>query len=132
MQNYPGTEVRKDSAITFIGAVLFDMYEGGSFNGIAIQDNKGTPLAAANIKVEKDAIAVDPIGSVNTQATTELINAIEARAKEEGKSVIKIRDIQTKEAEAAFRKRGFSIQDKKDKLSGMLTLSKNIGDAPSN
>ena len=125
-QNYIATEIRTDGALTYIGSVLFGIYEGKTFKGTVVQDNKGTPLAAADIRVEKDAIIVDPIGSLNTQATTELFNAIEARAKEEGKSVIKVRDIQTKKAEAAFRKRGFNTQDKEDKLDGMLTLSKSI------
>ena len=125
-QNYIATEIRTDGALTYIGSVLFGIYEGTTFKGTVVQDNKGTPLAAADIKVEKDAIIVDPIGSLNTQATTELFNAIEARAKEEGKSVIRVRDIQTKKAEAAFRKRGFNTQYKEDKLGGMLTLSKSI------
>ena len=133
--NYPSelTEKEVDSAedaLFYITSAVYDIYTTKDFtippNIIMAQDDKGMPLAAADItsypegkinfypkrkenkRVQTDpAIYIETLGSLNTDATSNIVDQIERLAEIQDIRYIVAEDLTSFGAAKALEKRGF-------------------------
>lgn len=116
-------------ALFYITQSVYDAYttKDGKVpaNVIMAQDEAGIPLAAANIEVfpkgkvafypkrkvkkvkTEPAIYIETIGSLNREATENVLNQIEKLADAQGIRYVVAEDLTSEAAEKAFEKRGF-------------------------
>lgn len=101
-------------AINFITSAAYDVISGPNKNTVFVVDNEGLPIAGAKIgrgdlfgNAAKEAIAIQEIGSINSNATNDLLKEVNARALANGKKYIVAEDITSQEAIDAFKAKGF-------------------------
>lgn len=101
-------------AISYITSAAYDTISGPNKNTVFIVDNEGLPVAGAKIgrgdllgNATKEAIAIKEIGSINSNATNDLLKEVNARALADGKKYIVAEDITSQEAIDAFKAKGF-------------------------
>jgi hypothetical protein len=101
-------------AISYITSAAYDAIPGPNKNTVFVVDNDGLPIAGAKIgkgdllgNAAKEAIAIKEVGSINSNATNDLLKEINARALVNGKKYIVAEDITSQEAIDAFKAKGF-------------------------
>ncbi|NND23390.1 MAG: hypothetical protein HKN86_01735 [Acidimicrobiia bacterium] len=115
-------------ALFYLTQSVFDAYTSNGKipnNVVMAQDEEGIPLAAANLeffpkgkvsfypkrKVKRvktePAIYIETIGSLNKDATENILNQIEKLADAQGIRYVVAEDLTSEAAEKAFEKRGF-------------------------
>jgi|TARA_B100000085_G_scaffold285665_1_gene322959 hypothetical protein len=116
-------------ALFYITQSVYDSYtskDGKVPNNVVMaQDDAGIPLAAANIEVfpegkvsfypkrkvkrvkTEPAIYIETIGSLNREATENVLNQIEKLADAQGIRYVVAEDLTSEAAEKAFKNRGF-------------------------
>lgn len=101
-------------AINFITSAAYDVISGPNKNTVFVVDNEGLPIAGAKLgrgdlfgNAAKEAIAIQEIGSINSNATNDLLKEVNARALSNGKKYIIAEDITSQEAIDAFKAKGF-------------------------
>ena len=101
-------------AISYITSAAYDAIPGPNKNTVFVVDNDGLPIAGAKIgkgdllgNAAKEAIAIKEVGSINSNATNDLLKEVNARALANGKKYIVAEDITSQEAIDAFKAKGF-------------------------
>ena len=101
-------------AISYITSAAYDAISGPNKNTVFVVDNDGLPIAGAKIgkgdllgNAAKEAIAIKEVGSINSNATNDLLKEVNARALANGKKYIVAEDITSQEAIDAFKAKGF-------------------------
>lgn len=81
-------------AINFITSAAYDVISGPNKNTVFVVDNEGLPIAGAKIgrgdlfgNAAKEAMAIQEIGSINSNATNDLLKEVNARALANGKKI---------------------------------------------